>query len=52
MLGEDGSAAADGGLEAEAGLVRIYISADMEGITGLVDAQDVQPGGRDTSAAG
>jgi len=31
----------------EAGSVRIYISADMEGITGLVDAQDVQPGGRD-----
>ena len=27
--------------------MRIYISADMEGITGLVDAQDVQPGGRD-----
>jgi D-amino peptidase len=27
--------------------VRIYISADMEGITGLVDADDVQPGGRD-----
>jgi D-amino peptidase len=27
--------------------VRIYISADMEGITGLVDAHDVQPGGRD-----
>jgi D-amino peptidase len=27
--------------------VRIYISADMEGITGLVDAADVQPAGRD-----
>jgi D-amino peptidase len=27
--------------------VRIYISADMEGVTGLVDAHDVQPGGRD-----
>lgn len=27
--------------------MRIYISADMEGITGLVDAQDVQPGGQD-----
>ncbi|GAA2587047.1 MULTISPECIES: M55 family metallopeptidase [Streptomyces] len=27
--------------------MRIYISADMEGVTGLVDAQDVQPGGRD-----
>jgi D-amino peptidase len=27
--------------------VRIYISADMEGVTGLVDADDVQPGGRD-----
>jgi D-amino peptidase len=27
--------------------VRIYISADMEGITGLVDRDDVQPGGRD-----
>jgi D-amino peptidase len=27
--------------------VQIYISADMEGITGLVDAQDVQPGGAD-----
>ncbi len=27
--------------------MRIYISADMEGITGLVDAHDVQPGGRD-----
>jgi D-amino peptidase len=26
---------------------RVYISADMEGITGLVDAQDVQPGGVD-----
>jgi D-amino peptidase len=27
--------------------VRIYISVDMEGVTGLVDAEDVQPGGRD-----
>lgn len=27
--------------------MRIYISADMEGITGLVDAHDVQPGGTD-----
>ncbi|MGV9914999.1 M55 family metallopeptidase [Streptomyces tendae] len=27
--------------------MRIYLSADMEGITGLVDADDVQPGGRD-----
>jgi D-amino peptidase len=27
--------------------VQIYISADMEGITGLVDALDVQPGGAD-----
>ncbi|MFI2200258.1 M55 family metallopeptidase [Streptomyces sp. NPDC020192] len=27
--------------------MRIYVSADMEGITGLVDADDVQPGGRD-----
>ncbi|MCX4398782.1 M55 family metallopeptidase [Streptomyces sp. NBC_00257] len=27
--------------------MRIYISADMEGITGLVDADDVQPSGRD-----
>jgi D-amino peptidase len=27
--------------------VQIYISADMEGITGLVDAADVQPGGAD-----
>ncbi|MFF8785718.1 M55 family metallopeptidase [Streptomyces sp. NPDC015125] len=27
--------------------MQIYISADMEGITGLVDADDVQPGGRD-----
>jgi D-amino peptidase len=27
--------------------VRIYISADMEGITGLADAGDVQPGGAD-----
>ncbi|WP_399885736.1 M55 family metallopeptidase [Streptomyces sp. BBFR51] len=27
--------------------MRIYFSVDMEGITGLVDADDVQPGGRD-----
>ncbi|MDT0462282.1 M55 family metallopeptidase [Streptomyces gibsoniae] len=27
--------------------MRIYISADMEGITGLVDRDDVQPGGLD-----
>lgn len=27
--------------------MRVYVSADMEGITGLVDADDVQPGGRD-----
>ncbi|PTM86488.1 M55 family metallopeptidase [Streptomyces sp. VMFN-G11Ma] len=27
--------------------MRIYISADMEGVTGLLDAEDVQPGGRD-----
>ncbi|MFF9571415.1 M55 family metallopeptidase [Streptomyces sp. NPDC014685] len=27
--------------------MRIYISVDLEGITGLVDADDVQPGGRD-----
>ncbi|WP_225840107.1 M55 family metallopeptidase [Streptomyces sp. NK08204] len=27
--------------------MRLYISADMEGVTGLVDADDVQPGGRD-----
>jgi len=27
--------------------MRVYLSADMEGITGLVDADDVQPGGRD-----
>ncbi|WP_432091351.1 M55 family metallopeptidase [Streptomyces sp. NRRL F-5630] len=27
--------------------MRVYISVDMEGITGLVDAEDVQPGGRD-----
>ncbi|WP_018571514.1 M55 family metallopeptidase [Streptomyces sp. PsTaAH-124] len=27
--------------------MRIHISADMEGVTGLVDAEDVQPGGRD-----
>lgn len=27
--------------------MKVYISADMEGITGLVDAEDVQPPGRD-----
>ncbi|MFJ9589542.1 M55 family metallopeptidase [Streptomyces acidicola] len=27
--------------------MRIYISVDMEGVTGLVDVDDVQPGGRD-----
>ena len=27
--------------------MRVYISADMEGVTGLVDAGDVQAGGRD-----
>ena len=27
--------------------MRIYISVDLEGVTGLVDADDVQPGGRD-----
>jgi D-amino peptidase len=27
--------------------MKVYISADMEGITGLVDAEDVRPGGRD-----
>jgi D-amino peptidase len=27
--------------------VKVYLSADMEGITGLVDAEDVQPPGRD-----
>jgi D-amino peptidase len=27
--------------------LKVYISADMEGITGLVDADDVQPHGRD-----
>jgi D-amino peptidase len=27
--------------------VKVYVSADMEGVTGLVDAQDVQPAGRD-----
>jgi D-amino peptidase len=27
--------------------VKVYISADMEGVTGLVDAEDVQPPGRD-----
>jgi D-amino peptidase len=31
----------------KAAIVRIYLSADMEGITGLVDAIDVQPGGAD-----
>ncbi|ARP70767.1 hypothetical protein LK08_08350 [Streptomyces sp. MUSC 125] len=27
--------------------MRISISVDREGVTGLVDADDVQPGGRD-----
>lgn len=27
--------------------MRIYLSVDMEGVTGLVDAEDVQPAGRD-----
>jgi D-amino peptidase len=27
--------------------VKVYVSADMEGITGVVDAEDVQPPGRD-----
>ncbi|WP_330459185.1 M55 family metallopeptidase [Streptomyces sp. NBC_00820] len=27
--------------------MRIFLSVDMEGVTGLVDAEDVQPGGRD-----
>ncbi|NEA31555.1 M55 family metallopeptidase [Streptomyces sp. SID13031] len=27
--------------------MKVYVSADMEGITGLVDAEDVQPAGRD-----
>ncbi|QKW09354.1 M55 family metallopeptidase [Streptomyces sp. NA04227] len=27
--------------------MKVYISADMEGVTGLVDAEDVQMGGRD-----
>ena len=27
--------------------MKVYLSADMEGITGLVDAEDVQPPGRD-----
>jgi D-amino peptidase len=27
--------------------VRVYISADTEGVTGVMDAQDVQPAGRD-----
>ena len=27
--------------------MQVYISADMEGISGLVDAADVQPGGSD-----
>ena len=40
-----GSAAAPG-MTGQAGRP-VYISADMEGITGLVDAQDVQPGGAD-----
>ncbi|MFF0344968.1 M55 family metallopeptidase [Kribbella sp. NPDC004875] len=27
--------------------MKVYVSADMEGVTGLVDAEDVQPPGRD-----
>jgi D-amino peptidase len=27
--------------------VKVYVSADMEGVTGVVDAEDVQPPGRD-----
>jgi D-amino peptidase len=27
--------------------MKVYLTADMEGVTGLVDAEDVQPGGRD-----
>lgn len=27
--------------------MRVYVCADMEGVTGLVEADDVQPGGRD-----
>jgi hypothetical protein len=34
-------------MRAEAATVHVYISADMEGVTGLVDADDVPPGGRD-----
>jgi len=29
------------------GTLKVYVSVDMEGITGLVDAEDVQPPGRD-----
>ncbi len=31
----------------EAWTLKVYVSVDMEGITGLVDAEDVQPRGRD-----
>ncbi|MFB6725659.1 M55 family metallopeptidase [Kribbella sp. NPDC056345] len=31
--------------------MRVYLSADMEGVTGLVDAEDVQPPGRDYERA-
>ena len=31
----------------KAAIVRVYITADMEGVTGLVGAEDVQMGGRD-----
>jgi D-amino peptidase len=34
----------------EGGHVKVYVSADMEGVTGLVDFHDVQPGGRDYEA--
>ncbi|MET9268859.1 M55 family metallopeptidase [Kribbella sp. NPDC003557] len=31
--------------------MKVYVSADMEGITGVVDAEDVQPPGRDYERA-
>ncbi|WP_350278613.1 M55 family metallopeptidase [Kribbella sp. HUAS MG21] len=31
--------------------MRVYVSADMEGVTGVVDAEDVQPPGRDYERA-
>ncbi|GAA1658820.1 D-aminopeptidase DppA [Fodinicola feengrottensis] len=36
--------------ETEGGYVKVYVSADMEGVTGLVDFHDVQPTGRDYEA--